>query len=259
MTNEITDDEIIAACKAACFHVTPESAKDMRNAMQGFAASRALRQAEQEATEQSLGLYAAQASDIKDLLDKHAPDTTGNMQTRLAQVFERQAEQEPVARLEGIDEYGPILGWFLHWANLPVGAKLYAAPQLCVPKTAESNTQPDLSLTDATQAEQEPEMPAVVGTAEAVNSSEFIQMTNEDYSAWCRTYYQAEDLDDRGMVSLHGLWAWQEQERRKIRVEPVAIVAVTPNGGATVGWYAGHIAKHNDKLYAAPQPAKVQS
>ena len=40
--------------------------------------------------------------------------------------------------------------------------------------------------------------------------------------------------------------------------EPVAIIAVTPNGGATIGWMPGYIAKHNDKLYAAPQPATVE-
>lgn len=56
---------------------------------------RAQRQAEQEGTEQSLGLYAVQADAIRDVMDKHAPETTGNLQTRLAQVFERQAGQEP--------------------------------------------------------------------------------------------------------------------------------------------------------------------
>lgn len=50
-----------------------------------------------------------------------------------------------------------------------------------------------------------------------VDSSEFIKRTNEDYSEWCGSYYQADTLDERGMASLHGLWAWQEQERRKYR------------------------------------------
>lgn len=45
-------------------------------------------------------------------------------------------------------------------------------------------------------------------------SPDFIRRTNEDYAAWCRAHYQPEALDDRGMQSLHGLWAWQEQERR---------------------------------------------
>jgi hypothetical protein len=42
-----------------------------------------------DATEQSLALYVAQAEATRELLDKHAPDTTGNLQTRLAQVFAR--------------------------------------------------------------------------------------------------------------------------------------------------------------------------
>ena len=42
----------------------------------------------------------------------------------------------------------------------------------------------------------------------------FIERTNADYSAWCRTHYAAHALDARGMASLHGLWAWQEQEKR---------------------------------------------
>ena len=43
---------------------------------------------------------------------------------------------------------------------------------------------------------------------------QFIVRTNEQYAAWCKTYYRPEALNERGMVSLHGLWAWQEQERR---------------------------------------------
>lgn len=35
--------------------------------------------------------------------------------------------------------------------------------------------------------------------------------------------------------------------------EPVAIVAVAPNCAPTIGWAAGYVAKHNDKLYAAPK------
>ena len=39
-----------------------------------------------DATEQSLGLYAAQADAIRELLDKHAPFTTGSLQVRVAQL-----------------------------------------------------------------------------------------------------------------------------------------------------------------------------
>lgn len=55
---------------------------------------------------------------------------------------------------------------------------------------------------------------AAVSAVPVLASSEFIQRTNEEYSAWCKTHYQPDALDERGMVSLHGLWAWQEQERR---------------------------------------------
>ena len=58
---------------------------------------------------------------------------------------------------------------------------------------------------------------ADVCVVNAVNSLEFIQKTNAEYSAWCKNYYKADALDERGMMSLHGLWAWQEQERCKIR------------------------------------------
>lgn len=46
------------------------------------------------------------------------------------------------------------------------------------------------------------------------DAGDFIQKTNEEYAAWCQAFYVPEALDSRGMVSLHGLWAWQEQERR---------------------------------------------
>ena len=52
---------------------------------------------------------------------------------------------------------------------------------------------------------------------ETKDSHEFIVRTNEQYAAWCKTHYQPDALDRRGMMSLHGLWAWQEQERRRVK------------------------------------------
>lgn len=41
----------------------------------------------------------------------------------------------PVARIEGIDEYGPRLEWLTHWVEVGVGTKLYtAAPQPALPE-----------------------------------------------------------------------------------------------------------------------------
>lgn len=40
------------------------------------------------------------------------------------------AGMEPVARIEGIDEYGPRLEWTQHWVDVGVGAKLYTASQV---------------------------------------------------------------------------------------------------------------------------------
>ena len=37
---------------------------------------------------------------------------------------------EPVARIEGIDEYGPRLEWTQHWVDVGVGAKLYTETQV---------------------------------------------------------------------------------------------------------------------------------
>ena len=51
-------------------------------------------------------------------------DEIGFLKAQLA----AQAGQEPVAQIEGIDEYGPRLDWFKHWANVGVGSKLYATP-----------------------------------------------------------------------------------------------------------------------------------
>lgn len=36
--------------------------------------------------------------------------------------------QEPMAKITGVDEYGPMLGWYEHWVNFPVGTKLYTTP-----------------------------------------------------------------------------------------------------------------------------------
>jgi hypothetical protein len=35
--------------------------------------------------------------------------------------------QEPVARLKGVDEYGPMLDWYTHWTDFPVGTKFYTS------------------------------------------------------------------------------------------------------------------------------------
>lgn len=35
-----------------------------------------------------------------------------------------------VLRLEGIDEYGPILGWNQHWTEFPVGTEFYTVPPI---------------------------------------------------------------------------------------------------------------------------------
>ena len=43
-------------------------------------------------------------------------------------------------------------------------------------------------------------------------SPEFIRATNENYAAWCRTFYVPDSLDEAGRRSLDGLWAWQVQE-----------------------------------------------
>jgi hypothetical protein len=40
--------------------------------------------------------------------------------------------------------------------------------------------------------------------------------------------------------------------RQMMQAEPIGIIAVAPNMGATVGWYPGFIAQHNDKLYLHP-------
>jgi len=66
--------------------------------------------------------------------------------------------------------------------------------------------------------------PTVAGPVEPdaqVPERGFFERTTADYAAWCKTYYLPDALDQRGtmtlhgpMMSLHGLWAWQEQERR---------------------------------------------
>jgi hypothetical protein len=57
---------------------------------------------------------------------------------------------------------------------------------------------------------------------------EFIVKTNTDYADWCASFYEARALDEHGQMSLHGLWAWQEQERRlrKSELTDVEIDAV---------------------------------
>lgn len=48
-----------------------------------------------DSTEQALGLYVEQAEAFKELLDKHAPHTTGNLKTRLAQALSAAPAEQP--------------------------------------------------------------------------------------------------------------------------------------------------------------------
>lgn len=62
----------------------------------------------------------------------------------------------------------------------------------------------------------------------------FIAKTNKDYIEWCATFYSKDALDERGMQSLHGLWAWQEQERR-FRTRPGPDAFATPQPDLSAG------------------------
>ena len=57
--------------------------------------------------------------------DGCSPDNCGGCATPTAT-----AGMEPVARIEGIDEYGPRIEWTQHWVDIGVGAKLYTESQV---------------------------------------------------------------------------------------------------------------------------------
>jgi hypothetical protein len=61
---------------------------------------------------------------------------------------------------------------------------------------------------------------------------------------WCKSYASPHHMT----FTLDGLRNLIEAMAPP-EPEPVAIVAVAPNYGATVGWMPGYTAKHNDKLY----------
>ena len=46
---------------------------------------------------------------------------------RLQAKVEEMERQEPVATIDDVDEYGPMLTWNQHWHDL-IGSKLYALP-----------------------------------------------------------------------------------------------------------------------------------
>lgn len=37
-------------------------------------------------------------------------------------------QQKPAAEITGVDECGPMLGWYEHWINFPVGTRFYTTP-----------------------------------------------------------------------------------------------------------------------------------
>lgn len=81
------------------------------------------------------------------------------------------------------------------------------------------------------------------------DSYAFIKRTNEEYRAWCRTYYSPDALESNDMVSLHGLWAWQEQERRKEATHPPRAPLTE---GALMGIYM-EFDRHADKAWTSAE------
>ena len=51
------------------------------------------------------------------------------IETLEAELAAMRAGGEPVARIEGIDEYGPRIGWFKHWTDVAIGTHLYPHPK----------------------------------------------------------------------------------------------------------------------------------
>lgn len=85
--------------------------------------------------------------------------------------------------------------------------------------------------------------------------NDFLQRTNAEYVEWCASYYDPSALDERGMQSLHGLWAWQEQERRKQALLPAAdldvrkiLLDIVPGDGSDHEVYAKTVADVEKKL-----------
>ena len=48
--------------------------------------------------------------------------------SRLSALQAQQPGAQAVAQLRGVDEYGPMLDWFTHWAKFAAGTKLYTQP-----------------------------------------------------------------------------------------------------------------------------------
>ena len=55
------------------------------------------------------------------------------IETLEAELAAMRAGGAPVARIEGIDEYGPRIGWFKHWTDVAIGTHLYARPRPATP------------------------------------------------------------------------------------------------------------------------------
>lgn len=102
------------------------------------------------------------------------------------------------------------------------------------------------------------------------SSPDFIRRTNVDYARWCATHYVPESLDEFGRKSLDGLWAWQEQERRKeapaesapvpsLWSEAEAVALAHRSGFAGTCWTMGpEELAHTLNLLCVPPASKEQ-
>ncbi len=69
-----------------------------------------------------------------------------------------------IAVITGVDEYGPMLNWYTHWVNFPIGTMLYTSPPIeATPLASQRSVKPWVGLTEQERNDLEDYCEMIIG------------------------------------------------------------------------------------------------
>lgn len=119
----------ILASELKCWHrLTEDEAQNLLAFVQNMPSKPAQQKPLIGETNVELGFYSNDASNgqQRELVGKvEMGQLVGNRSHESASNPDAKRE---IAVITGVDEYGPMLNWYTHWVNFPIGTKLYTSP-----------------------------------------------------------------------------------------------------------------------------------
>jgi hypothetical protein len=161
-------------------------------------------------TNVELGFYSDNASNgqQRKLVGKvEMGQLVGNRPHKSASDPDAQGE---VAVIKGFDEYGPMLGWFKHWVNFPVGTKLYTTPP-----AAPVQEPKFVRMVDGVPCITLAEHKHLIATNQAAAQRQWVGLTEDEMQETGRYSYGEEHMSKKLKLEAGTVWPneydWETQ------------------------------------------------